>query len=98
MTSIIEVRKRQWHAEYYREARAEGLAQGCMEGMAVGFAEANEEGLERRRAMLSRLAARRFGADPGRAMASALVEVKDAVLLECDAELAGRWVGYHRSI
>ncbi len=86
MTSMIEARIAAWKEEHFGRARAEGVAegvaQGRAEGVAQGRAEGVAEGLSHERTMLSRLAARRFGAAAGRAVAEAVAEVGDAADLE----------------
>ena len=94
MTSMIEVRFAAWKEEHFGRVRAEGVAQGRAEGVAQGRAEGvaqgraegaakgRAEGLSHERAMLSRQAARRFGAAAGRAVAEAVAEVDDAADLE----------------
>ena len=71
MTSMIEVRFAAWKEEHFGRARAEGVAQGRAEGVAEG-----------ERTMLSRQAARRFGAAAGRAVAEAAAEVEETEDLE----------------
>ena len=66
MTSMVEVRITAWKEELFGRARAEGVA----------------EALSHQRAMLSRMAARRFGAAAGRAVAEAVAEMEEAAALE----------------
>ncbi len=78
MTSMIEVRFAAWKEEHFGRARAEGVAEGVAQGRAEGVAE----GLSHERTMLSRLAARRFGAAAGRAVAEAVADVGEPADLE----------------
>ena len=66
MTSMIEVRIAAWKEEQFGRVRAEGVA----------------EGLSHQRAMLSRQAARRFGAAASGAVAEAVAEVEETATLE----------------
>ena len=66
MTSMVEVRITAWKEELFGRARAEGVA----------------EALSHQRAMLSRQAARRFGAAAGRAVAEAIAEMEEPADLE----------------
>ena len=82
MTSMIEVRFAAWKEEHFGRARAEGVAQGHAQGVVQGHAQGVAEGLRHERTMLSRQAARRFGAPAGRAVAEAVAEVEEPAVLE----------------
>ncbi len=93
MTSMIEVRFNEWKAEQFERVRAEGVAKGRAEGMAKGraegvaegraegVAEGVAEGTERQRAMLCRLAERKFGPDTAAELARRLAGVADPDVL-----------------
>ena len=82
MTSMVEARFAAWKEENFGRVRAEGVEQGRAEGVERGHAEGVAEGVGRQRAMLSRLATRRFGADAGQAVAAAVAGVEDEATLE----------------
>ena len=65
MTSMIEVRFNEWKAEQFGRERTEGMAQGVAEGV------------ERQRAMLYRLAERKFGSNTAAELARRLAGVAD---------------------
>ncbi len=69
-------------AEGRARGMAEGRARGMAEGRARGMAEGMAEGLGRQRALLSRMAARRFGGEAGRAVAEVVADMEDAAALE----------------
>ena len=71
---------REWTAEWVAEGRAEGLEQGRAEGIEQGRAE--------ERALLCRLAARKFDAGTAQRLSAALAEVTDPERL---AEV-GDWI------
>ncbi len=81
---MLEETVREWTAEWVAEGREQGLEKGRAEGLEQGL----EKGREEERALLCRLAARKFGAAAARRLAAALAEVSDADRL---AEV-GDWI------
>ena len=87
---------REWTAEWVAEGREQGLEQGREQGLEQGreqgLEQGREQGLEQgraeERALLCRLAARKFDDDAARRLAAALAEVADANRL---AEV-GDWI------
>ena len=77
MTSMIEVRFNEWKADLLGRGRTEGVAQGRAEGVVQGRAEGVAQGVERQRAMLRRLAERKFGSDTAAELARRLAGVAD---------------------
>ena len=77
---MLEETVREWTAEWVAEGREQGLEQGREQGLEQGRAE--------ERALLCRLAARKFGGAAARRLAAALAEVSDADRL---AEV-GDWI------
>ena len=74
---------------FLRGARAEGREEGRAEGREEGRAEGREEGRAEQRALLRRLAARRFDAGTAERLAELLAEIDDPARL---AEAADRIV------
>ncbi len=59
------------------ESRAEGRELGLTEGRELGLSEGREQGLERQRAILLRLAARKFGAGTATRLEALLAAIDD---------------------
>ena len=74
--TVVEARAREWPQEWREEGRAEGVKEGRTEGIEQG-----------QRALLCRLASRRFGAAAGRRLAAALADVRDPLRLEAVGDL-----------
>ncbi len=86
--TMLEENVREWTAEWVAEGREQGLEQGREEGREQGREEGREQGREEERALLRRMAARKFDAAAARELAAALAEVTDADRL---AEV-GDWI------
>ena len=78
--TMLAEQVREWTEEWVEEGREQGIAQGREQGIAQGRAE--------ERALLCRLAERKFGAATARRLAAALEDVADAGRL---AEV-GDWI------
>ena len=72
--TMLEHRMDEWEQEWFRQGREEGIRRGREEGREEGREAARAE----ERALLLRLAARRFGADTAEALAGLLEGVDDA--------------------
>ena len=79
--------RRQAHDAGLRAGRAEGREQGRAEGIAKGREQGRAEGIARERAVLVRLAARKFGAPTAERMAALLAGLEDPDRLDeaCDS-------------
>ena len=104
----LEHRMDEWEQEWFRQGREAGVRQGREEGVRQGIRRGHEEGVRRgreegraeERALLLRLAARRFGAGTAEALAGLLEGVDDAdrlaevgeMIVDCrtGGELLGR--------
>ena len=94
--TMLEETVREWTAEWVAEGREQGLEQGREQGLEQGreqgLEQGREQGLEQgraeERALLCRLAARKFDGAAARRLAAALAEVGDADRL---AEV-GDWI------
>ena len=80
----LEARAREWPQEWREEGRSEGIELGRSEGIELGRSEGIELG---QRALLGRLAARRFGAAAGERLAAALADIRDPARLEAVGDL-----------
>ena len=101
---MLEETVREWTAEWVAEGREQGLEQGREQGLEQGLEQGREQGLEQgrseERALLCRLAARKFDAGTAQRLAAALAEVADPErlaevgdwIIECgtEAELLAR--------
>ena len=90
--TVLEARAREWPQEWREEGRTEGIELGRTEGIELGRSEGIElgrsEGIEQgQRALLGRLAARRFGAAAGERLAAALADIRDPARLEAVGDL-----------
>ena len=108
MRTMLEETVREWTAEWVAEGREQGLEQGREQGLEQGreqgLEQGREQGLEQgrseERALLCRLAARKFDAGTAQRLAAALAEVADPErlaevgdwIIECgtEAELLAR--------
>ena len=98
--TMLEETVREWTADWVAEGREQGLEQGREQGLEQGreqgLEQGREQGLEQgleqgraeERALLCRLAARKFDAATGERLAAALADVTDAERL---AEV-GDWI------
>ena len=71
--TMLEENVREWTRELLEEGRAQGIEQGIEEGRAQGI----EQGRHEERALLCRLAARKFDAGAAEGLAAALAGVTD---------------------
>ena len=80
--AMLEHRMDEWEQEWFRQGREEGVRRGREEGIRRGREEGirygREAGRAEERALLRRLAARRFGADTAEALGRLLEGVDDA--------------------
>ena len=82
---MLEENVREWTRELLEEGRAQGIEQGCAqgieEGRAQGIEQGRAQGIEQvrheERALLCRLAARKFDAGAAEGLAAALAGVND---------------------
>ena len=86
--TMLEETVREWTAEWVAEGREQGLEQGREQGLEQGREQGLEQGRAEERALLCRLAARKFDGAAARRLAAALAEVGDAERL---AEV-GDWI------
>ena len=86
--TMLEETVREWTAEWVAEGREQGLEQGREQGLEQGREQGLEQGRAEERALLCRLAARKFDGAAARRLAAALAEVSDADRL---AEV-GDWI------
>ena len=90
--TMLEETVREWTADWVAEGREQGLEQGREQGLEQGREQGLEQGLEQgraeERALLCRLAARKFDAATAQRLAAALAEATDAERL---AEV-GDWI------
>ena len=97
--SILQRNNERWLARRRQDWLAEGLVKGRQDGLAEGRAEGRQEGIAHERALLVRLAARRFGADTGRRLEARLRAVEDPGRLDrvgdliVDSETAEQLLG-----
>ena len=87
--TMLEETVREWTADWVAEGREQGLEQGREQGREQGLEQGREQGLEQgreqglkqgrveERALLCRLAARKFDAAAGERLSAALAEVAD---------------------
>ena len=92
LTSRLDETIEEWQREAVawgrREGRDEGLAEGRDEGLVEGRNEGLAEAIVRERAMLRRMAVRRFGPDSGEEVSLLLEEVTDWEQLA----MVGEWI------
>ena len=73
---------REWTEEWVEEGREQGIAQGIAQGREQGIAQGREQGIAQgraeERALLCRLAERKFDATTARRLAVALGDAADA--------------------
>ena len=87
--TTLHLRVKEWEAEWLRQGIAQGmergLEQGMEQGMERGLAQGVEQGMERglaqERSLLCEIAARKFGAAVGEALARRLESASDAEAL-----------------
>ena len=68
----------QWRQEALDEGRRQGMSEGMSEGRRRGMSEGMRRGMSHERALLRRLAARRFGVPAGAALAALLANEEEA--------------------
>ncbi len=100
---MLEENVREWTRELLEQGRAQGIEQGIEQGRAQGI----EQGRHEERALLCRLAARKFDAGASEGLAAALAGVTDLDrlarvgdwIIECAtaSELLARVRGDHES-
>ena len=88
MRTMLEETVREWTAEWVAEGREQGLEQGREQGLEQGREQGLEQGRSEERALLCRLAARKFDAGAAQRLAGALAGVADPERL---AEV-GDWI------
>ena len=86
--TMLEETVREWTADWVAEGREQGLEQGREQGLEQGREQGLEQGRAEERALLCRLAARKFDATTGERLSAALAEVADPARL---AEV-GDWI------
>ncbi len=95
--TTLHLRVKEWEAEWLRQGIAQGMEQGMERGLAQGveqgmerglaqgmehgMAQGVERGLAQERALLREIAARKFGAEVGEALARRLESASDAEAL-----------------
>ena len=70
---MLEENVREWTREWLEQCRAQGIEQGVEQGRAQGI----EQGRHEERALLCRLAARKFDVGAAEGLAAALADVTD---------------------
>ena len=79
--TMLEETVREWTREWLEQGRAQGIEQGRAQGIEQGHAQGMEKGIEQgrreERALLCRLAARKFDAGAAEELAAALAGVTD---------------------
>ena len=75
--TTLHLRVKEWEAEWLRQ----GIAQGMERGLAQGVEQGVERGLAQERSLLREIAARKFGAAVGEALARRLESASDAEAL-----------------
>ncbi len=83
--AMLAERAKQWTEEWLRQGREQGLEQGIERGLERGLEQGREQGLElglergraEERALLCRLASRRFGAETGERLSGLLGRLTD---------------------
>ena len=93
---MLEETVREWTAEWVAEGREQGPEQGREQGPEQGREQGPEQGRSEERALLCRLAARKFDAGTAQRLAAALAEVADPErlaevgdwIIECGTEAA----------
>ena len=79
--TMLEETVREWTREWLEQGRAQGIEQGRAQGIEQGRAQGIEQGIEQvrheERALLCRLAARKFDAGAAEGLAAALTGVTD---------------------
>ena len=75
--TMLEENVREWTREWVEEGRTRGLEEGRTRGLEEGRTQGIEEGRGEERALLCRLAARKFDAAAGETLAAALAGVAD---------------------
>ena len=86
--AMLAERAKQWTEEWLRQGREQGLEQGREQGLELGLERGLERGRAEERALLCRLASRRFGAETGERLSGLLGRLTDPERL---AEV-GDWV------
>ena len=86
--TMLEETVREWTADWVAEGREQGLEQGREQGLEQGREQGLEQGRAEERALLCRLAARKFDAATAQRLSAALADVADADRL---AEV-GDWI------
>ena len=86
--AYFAARLRGWQEEYRAEGRAEGIERGIERGLEKGLERGIEQGLAAERALLCRLAARKFDADTAERLAGLLAPVGDTGRLA----QVGEWI------
>ena len=79
--TTLHLRAKEWEAEWLRQGIAQGMERGMERGLAQGVAQGVESGLAQERALLREIAARKFGAAVGEALARRLESASDAEAL-----------------
>ena len=74
---MLEENVREWTREWVEEGRTRGLEEGRTRGIEEGRTQGIEQGRGEERALLCRLAARKFDAAAGETLAAALAGVAD---------------------
>ena len=75
--TMLEENVREWTRELLEQGRAQGIEQGRAQGVEQGRAQGIEQGRHEERALLCRLAARKFDAGAAEGLAAALAGVTD---------------------
>ena len=86
--TMLAEQVREWTEEWVEEGREQGIAQGREQGIAQGREQGIAQGRAEERALLCRLAERKFDAATARRLAAALEDVADSGRL---AEV-GDWI------
>ena len=76
--TTLHLRVKEWEAEWLRQGIAQGMERGLAQGMERGLAQGVERGLAQERSLLCEMAARKFGAAVGEALARRLESASDA--------------------
>ena len=83
--TTLHLRVKEWEAEWLRQGIAQGMERGLEQGVERGLAQGIEQGVERglsqERSLLREIAARKFGAAVGEALARRLESASDAEAL-----------------
>ena len=79
--TTLHLRAKEWEAEWLRQGIAQGMERGLAQGVERGMAQGVERGMAQERALLREIAARKFGAAVGEALARRLESASDAEAL-----------------